>query len=59
MGSHIKNISIIIVTSLLFSGCFWNSKTKIPRHRGIKSCQTNQCVDDSDFRYYYNDYDKY
>jgi len=55
----VKNISILLFTSLIFSGCFWNEKVVVPKPRGIDYCYTNHCIDDSDFRYHYNDFDRY
>jgi len=55
----VKNIILLVFTSVVFSGCFWNKPAPKPKLRSIDSCNTNQCVDDSDFRYYYNDFDRY
>ena len=55
----VKNISILLFTSLIFSGCFWDEKVSVPKPRGIDYCYTNHCIDDSDFRYHYNDFDRY
>ena len=55
----IKNTSILLFISLIFSGCFHNEKVVVLKPRGIEYCNTNHCIDDSDFRYHYNDFDKY
>jgi len=55
----VKNISILLFISLIFSGCFQNEKVAVLKPRGVEYCNTNHCIDDSDFRYHYNDFDRY